>query len=141
MLSIDGAWLRINNFTDHLVHEAMRITDNLEEGESEVYDNNANARRSKWRGKGRVMYYDDTFQSQKPVVGLTIKLHKWFRTRTGKTDSRSYYRMEGARFRGKAHYSYKWEMSIFTSCRLQYINGDDKLCDLKMNDIENYERD
>ena len=110
-----AARLHTDNFTDRLVYEAMRITDNLEEG-YEDYDQYAAARtlrRRKWRGGGKVTYYDDSKHKVLPVTGLTIKLNKWFRTRTGITDTKGEYRMGGYRFRGKARYSFKWERRNF----------------------------
>ncbi|MEO9870373.1 MAG: hypothetical protein ABJQ69_03660 [Ekhidna sp.] len=108
--SEEGARMLNTGFTELLVDEALRITGNEEE---EVEDIPSSAR-SRWRGDGRITYYDDTKRgAPRPVVGLTVRLTRWFRTRTGTTNSSGVYRIGGSRFRHSARYSYKWERGRF----------------------------
>ncbi|RJE74940.1 hypothetical protein BGP76_17630 [Reichenbachiella sp. MSK19-1] len=103
-----GARLLASGLTDQLVDEALRITGNLEDAQ----EDDANARKSKWRGSGRIMTWDDHFGTV-PLEGLEVRLTRFFRTRTGFTNSQGYFSCSGSRFRYEGRYSYKWERHQF----------------------------
>ena len=82
-------------YTDDLVYEALRITNNLD------YDENEKG--SKWRPKGTIKLWDKTKNQYVFPDGLKVRATRWFTTHTGFVNTNGYYSCNG-RFRGKARY-------------------------------------
>ncbi|HIP48529.1 MAG TPA: hypothetical protein EYG92_06135 [Lutibacter sp.] len=91
-------------YTDDLVYEALRITNNLD------YDENEKG--SKWRPKGTIKLWDKTKNQYVFPDGLKVRATRWFTTHTGFVNTNGYYSCNG-RFRGKARYRIDWERYNF----------------------------
>lgn len=106
-----------NFFTEQLVDEALRITNNLE-------GSYLSEKRSRWRPAGRILVRDDSdideiigaisLEGNTYIApeGLKVRATRWFRTHRGFVNAEGYYSCNG-RFRGRARYKIDWERHNF----------------------------
>ena len=96
-----------------LVDESLKLTNNLEEEDTEVLNGAKTAGwfRSKWRPTGKITMDDDNLGNI-GIEGLKIRATRWFTTHTGFTDRNGKFSCDG-RFRGSARYRLDWERYHF----------------------------
>ena len=108
------------DLVDALVDEALRITNNLFENNTEGKSSLA-ARRSKWRPAGTIKVWHDVLNTFVGVEGVKVRARRWFTTHRGIANASGYYSCDG-RFRRDANYSIDWERYDF-AIRDGWLNG------------------
>jgi hypothetical protein len=103
--SYDEKWIA---FYDELEHEALRITNNL--------DNDFDLKSSKsdsWFPKGRVTAWDDIANDYIGIQHVRVRVRRWFRTVSAITDAQGYYECTES-FKRPAKYKIVWKRHNFT---------------------------
>lgn len=111
------------DLVDVLVDEALKITNNLSDTNSQE-KSNLFSRRSKWRPAGTIKVWDDnigTSGNYIGVQGVQVRARRWLTTHRGIADSDGDYSCDG-RFRRDANYSIDWERYDF-ALQDGWLNG------------------
>ena len=106
------------DLVDALVDEALRITNNLEDG---LQSKSAKISASKWRPAGTIKVWDDVLNSYIGVEGVEVRARRWFTTHRGFVQTDGSYSCDGE-FRRDANYSIDWERYEF-ALQDGWLNG------------------
>jgi hypothetical protein len=102
--SFDANWI---SFFDNLEHEALKITNNLE--------NDAELRstgKDKWNPSGYVMIWDDVYHRYIPVEHVEVTARRWFRKYKGITDANGRFECNGY-FKRATEYKIVWSSADY----------------------------
>ena len=90
-----------SSFLEELEEESLLLTNNLDKGESG--DSNLQSRRPKRRPQGHIRVQNTTTTTIDPVVGVKVKVRRWFKWGKAYTDSNGYYSVDNT-FRRDVNY-------------------------------------
>jgi hypothetical protein len=103
--NFDDKWVE---FFDELEHEALRITDNLE-NDDEV----KSSKNDSWTPKGRITAWDDIANDYIGIEHVRVRVRRWFRTLNAITDAEGYYQCTES-FKRPAKYKIVWKRHNFS---------------------------
>lgn len=90
------------SFLEELEDESLRLTGNLEEANEES-DNSIKARKPKRRPQGHIRVQNTTTGAIDPVIGVKVKVRRWFKWGKGYTDNNGFYSVDNT-FRRDVNY-------------------------------------